>query len=130
MPFDSTRSGLGMSRSLVQGVHSALDQGDHGTARALIDLGHACICLGAAEARVEEAARVAAEAAAEQQRVHALKTQAEDDRAAADRAGGAVRKADAERAAAESRAATVRAEAAVLEPGSGPLSQAADSVRA
>ncbi|MFH8259248.1 hypothetical protein [Streptomyces roseolus] len=126
MPFDSTRSGLGMSRSLVQGVHGALVQGGHGTARALIDLGHAYICLGAAEARVEEAARVAAE----QQRVHALKTQAEADRAAADRAGAAARKADAERAATESRAATVRAEAAVLEPGSGPLSQAADSVRA
>ncbi|MFC9730713.1 hypothetical protein ACFWGM_08855 [Streptomyces roseolus] len=119
-----------MSRSLGQGAHSAWAQGDHGTARALIGLGHACIRLAAADARAEEAARVAAEAAAEQQRSHALETQAEADRVDADRAGAAAREADAERAAAESRAATARAEAAVPEPGSGPLSQAADSVRA
>ncbi|WP_043220683.1 hypothetical protein [Streptomyces sp. NRRL F-5193] len=83
-----------MSRSLAQGVHSALDQGDHDTARALLDLAHACICLSTAEARTEETARVAAEADVEQQRVQALKTQAEADRADTDRTEAAALEAE------------------------------------
>ncbi|WP_143202931.1 hypothetical protein [Streptomyces sp. CB02261] len=97
----------------IQRALSVLNRGDCDTARALLDLAHAHICLAEAEARAEEVESVAAEAAVEQQRALALKARADADQADADRAEAAARKAAAESAAAESQVATVHARAEV-----------------
>ncbi|MFD3334603.1 hypothetical protein ACFWV1_18385 [Streptomyces sp. NPDC058700] len=111
-----------MSHTFVQRARSVLSRGDRDTARALLDLADAHICLAVADARAEEVVRVAAEAAVEQQRALALRARADADQADADRAEAAARRAAAESAAAESQAAAVharaeaaRAEVAVLE---------------